>query len=79
MLYMINICGIKLYNYIFTYISKFIRSISYISSYMFRLIYSHFRLVFGVVLVIRNLVLQVIGDLVTFKTSIIVHTNHSEI
>jgi len=37
--YMINICVIKLYNYIVIHNSKFIRTISCISSYMFRLIY----------------------------------------
>ena len=47
MFYIINICGIKLYNYIVIPSSQFIRSISCISSYMFRLIYrAIFRLVF---------------------------------
>ena len=50
--YMINICSKKLYNYIVIHNSKFIRSISCISSYMFRLIYGGiFRLVLRVVCV----------------------------
>jgi hypothetical protein len=47
--YMINICGIKLYNYIGIHNFQFIRSIRCISGYMFRLVYrAIFRLVLRV-------------------------------
>ena len=50
--YMINICCVKLYNCTVIHNSQFIRSISCISSYMFRLIFrAIFRVVFGVVCV----------------------------
>jgi len=50
--YMINICCVKLYNYIVIHNSQFTSSTSCISSYMFRLIYrAKFRLVLGVICV----------------------------
>ena len=39
---MINICGIKLQNYVVIHNSQFVRSISCVSSYMFRLIFYNF-------------------------------------
>ena len=46
----INICSVKLQNYIVTHNSQLIRSISCVSSYMFRLIHrAIFRLVFRVI------------------------------
>jgi hypothetical protein len=63
--YMISICSVKLQNYTVIHNSQFIRSLSFISSYMFRLcIQSHLQASFWSGLCVQLLVLWKLRDLV---------------